>query len=866
MPHGGGYYPQRDERESRESLRSGTGFVDEDDYERLRQPYGKSKASIFFSALGFITMGVVLAVGVMYFLDFSHNYHDGEKLDRLLENQQSLEEQVFFQLKVLQALYGNNVTWPPLIIGQGGLGIPSPSPSPSPTPSPGLRRDVGEQSLPHLTRNTRFNSRAETLDLEGAEVGVYQSLEEFKISVDNQLEVREASFARENVKTNGEFLYDIHDQIEANQYLFETIIKGSSLVEEPEWPQWSRDANGHVHASPAVSNIDLSNVQTLTTKCDLSNGPGTKAANAMVTVRGDLAYVSNKDTGDMYCYNRFTCTEVWHVSVEQIFEDHIPAAGSDAKVNASISNIPSRHSPSLYRTADGAERLIFGAPSDRFGAVMNGDAFGEGLSTYIISLDAYTGEYAWHTKTSDSAVPEDFMAHYAGSPTIEGNAVYFGTSSFTNVFTAFGLPCTFIGSLAKYSLEDGSEIWKTYTLPTGLDPGNWCGASVWARISVDPELGANGLVISGTGNTHYHPESVETCYATYDDDPTLFSAASIACHADAVSTYNHPILSDSMFALDLANGSIVWSFTPGGLDTFNTACPSFGFNPRNGSGLGCHGFKGPDWDFAGSFPIVDFGDHKRVMGGSKSGMAWGLNALTGEVFWAQDLGPGGTLGGVHWSGSYNPKTNLFYAANSGDSAISGYDNAVLSSFNVITDNTWVCNGGTVHAIDVLSGNIVWQTYDPHANVSLDGVGTFPESCWEFSSNSFAVERFKDAWPRFNSAGAELNSTNTATLGIPCNVDDLTGPEVLANPTFARIHGVASVTDEVLAVPSITGNMYMLDASTGNCVHHVSCPDGAIYGGATLVDNQMIVQCGYGSFVPEWIGPGNGNVTRIFELA
>lgn len=931
----GAYSRQRDDRDSHEPLHSGGGFTDEEDYRNLADPKSSGMAKCS-AVLNIVLLVAVLAMAGMFYADFSKNYHDNEKLDRLLANQQSLELTEFYQLKVLQGAWGPEVVWPPLFIGEGGLNIPSPTPSPSPSPV-GLRRGEENTYDEHAREFVHPESRSKhTLSIgTSLSTGLCESFERYKVRLDDQLEVRASAGKRSDHKTNGEAIYDIDAQTKGgcgnddddddddecacaseitaaatsiinhvtiqtgntnsiintgnteilhkieevkcqvdingqccddNQNLLETIVESSGLVQDEGWPQWTREANGHVFAPPAVSDINLANVQNLTFKCDLSNGPGTKAANAMVSVRGNFAYVTNKDTGDIYCYDRYSCEEVWKTRVEQVFEDHIPASGSDAKVNASISNIPSRHSPALFRTADGQERLIIGAPSDRFGAVMNGAGLGFGLSTYILCLDAHTGEYVWHSKTSDNATPEDFLAHYAGSPTIQGDHVFFGTSSFANVFTLFGLPCTFIGNLAKYSLVDGSLVWKTYTLPTGLGAGSWCGASVWARISVDTELGANGLVISGSGNGHYHPESVETCYTNYTNDPEFFSQASIDCHADAVATYNHPIMTDTAFALDLATGAIVWSFTPGGLDTFNVACPAFGHNPRTGGGMGCQGFKGPDWDFAGSFPIVDFGDHKRVMATSKSGMAWGLNALTGTPYWAQNLGPGGTLGGGHWSGSYNPKTNLFYANNAGDASISGYDGAVLSSYNILTENTWVCNGGTVHAIDVLSGNIVWETYDAHANVSLNGVGTFPSSCWDFSSNSFTVEKFKKAWPRFNSAGANINSTLTATLGVPCDKNTLTGPANLANPTFARLHGVVSVTEEVLAVGSITGNLYMLDASTGNCVHHLACPKGGIYGGAVMVDNQLIVQCGYGTFVPEWIAEAGGNVTRIFELA
>ena len=648
--------------------------------------------------------------------------------------------------------------------------------------------------------------------------------------------------------------------IETIAGLVREVINNGKTEEDKNNRIWTRTIDGHVHTPTTATTIDISNVATLAPKCDLTfarAGLDSVGSNAQVTVLGDLIFFPNVDTGDIWCYNRFSCELVWHKIMAQIFEDHVPAEGSDVKVNAATSVLSMRNALTLFRTPEGAEQIIMGVPAERFGCTVNGDSYCEGLSTYLVTVDAYTGDFVWSKKTSDSSEPSDFMAHYAGSPVVEGDYVYFGTASFANVFTLFGLPCTFRGSVEKFSLVDGTSIWKKYMLPNITE---WCGASVWSRMAIDVDA---DMIYFGTGNAHYHPAVVDECFEPYTS-PTNFSAGTIACHAFAETTYGVPIPTDSLVALDLTTGAFVWTFTPGGLDTFNTACPEFGPNPRDGGGYGCNGFKGPDWDFGGNTMLVEVGDSKLVVAGGKSGAAYGVDHITGAYVWGVNLGPGGTLGGNHWAGAYNPHTNLAYFVNSGDAALDGYSGKPLGAYNIIAGDTWICNGGTVHAVNPIDGVVVWQTYDAYANNSING--TFPPECWEFTAVSFSTESFKLDFEFHNTAGYELNHTTTARLGAACNTDTINGPSNLALATFARIHGVTAPTDTVVAVPSMTGNIYLHDAATGDCVHAVSCPKGGVYGGATFIDNQMIVQCGYGKFVPDWVGVTNGNMTRVFELA
>ena len=651
------------------------------------------------------------------------------------------------------------------------------------------------------------------------------------------------------------------------------IEDNTNTVEVLGWPQFGREANGHGYAPPQVSDINRDTVVDLDTKCDMPMA-AFSTHNGNPSVRGDLVYYTDTSTGTLYAYNRRTCTEVWKKVMAEVFEANVPATGADVKIVAASSVVTARQAPALYRRDNGQEVALYTVPSDRFSCVANGQPFCGGLSTYVIELDAHTGEFSRQAKVTDYAVTEEFFAHHAGAPTLVEDSLMFGTSSFGNVFTIFGIPCTHIGQVQRFDLINFTTTWKTYTLPTGTGAGGWCGASVWGRIAVDLEEGANGIVVAPTGNTHYHPADVEACFTSYPDisDPLVWSQANIDCHAVAVGLYSHPILSDALFGLDFATGAILWDFVPGGLDTFNAACPQFGPNARTGGGVGCHGFKGPDWDFGGAVAIADLGHEKRVLAGQKSAYIYALELVSGDPRWSVKTGVGALLGGAHWGGHYNPTTQMFIVNEAGDGAVDPYDQSGftrVSSYRVLgggPDNggAWLCNMGSTHGIDAHTGNIVWQAYDPVGNVtSANGETDFPDFCWNADQQTQSTEVFGLAFNLSNTAGQALNASATSSLAVPCARGSLTGPANLNDPSNARNHGSIAGTDDVVAIGSLTGNVYMLDSRTGNCLHSVACSAGAIYSGVTMADNQMFVQCGYAQTgTPDLLG----NTTRIFELS
>ena len=104
---------------------------------------------------------------------------------------------------------------------------------------------------------------------------------------------------------------------------------------------------------------------------------------------------------------------------------------------------------------------------------------------------------------------------------------------------------------------------------------------------------------------------------------------------------------NSIVALDLATGALVWGKKLGGADAWTAAC-FMGPNATN-----CPNPAGPDYDF-GQAPMLltscrdKLGCKQMLAVGQKSGIVWGLLPETGKMAWWRQVGPGGITGGMMW--------------------------------------------------------------------------------------------------------------------------------------------------------------------------------------------------------------------------
>lgn len=276
--------------------------------------------------------------------------------------------------------------------------------------------------------------------------------------------------------------------------------------------------------------------------------------------------------------------------------------------------------------------------------------FGD-LSGNLYALDAQSGELLWEVELD--AHPK---ARVTGTPLLHEDRIYVPVSSWSTVGGEHSQGCCmFRGSLSSVDVKTGKVLWKTYTIPDEPKPLNLVssdghdlygpsGSAIWSPPALDVK---RQLIYIGTGNT-YTGEAIN---------------------------------SDSILALNLADGNIVWSqqLTPN--DVWVPGC-------KNRKDESCKIKKGPNFDIGSPPMLVSLlGEKDLIIVGQKSGVAYALNPDNkGNIVWRYRAGEGGDAGGIVW----------------GSAADNQY------AYFPVSDIT-TPNPGGLHAVNLENGKPVWHT-------------------------------------------------------------------------------------------------------------------------------------------------------------
>ncbi len=296
-----------------------------------------------------------------------------------------------------------------------------------------------------------------------------------------------------------------------------------------------------------------------------------------------------------------------------------------------------------------------------------GPRAGGGVTAYlgdqaanVYAIDAADGKILWKVKVDDYA-----QAAVTATPQLHGGVVYVPVSSREE--SKVGDPlypcCAFRGSVVALDAATGQQAWKSYAIaqqaaPSGKNSAGTVivgpsGAAIWNTPSIDEQ---RGLLYVGTGN-NFSPPATAT--------------------------------SDSVVAFSLKSGAMTVLRQFGPDDIWNASCR----RPDREQAV-CPVAESPDADFAASPVMVTTKTGQPLLvAGNKSGSVWALDpAAGGKTVWDQQVGQGGTGGGVLWGMAvgedrvYVP--NGFFDAKRPDAA------------------------GGLTALDLNTGRVLWSAPNP----------------------------------------------------------------------------------------------------------------------------------------------------------
>ena len=253
----------------------------------------------------------------------------------------------------------------------------------------------------------------------------------------------------------------------------------------------------------------------------------------------------------------------------------------------------------VFQATGPVRSAVLAVPLGDKHALLFGDTTG-----WFYSVEAETGRLLWKKR------PEPHEAtRLTGAPLAYQGTVFVPIASWEESRTTNPeYPCcSFRGSVVALRIKDGAQVWKSYMIAekakqTGENQWGPSGAGVWSAPTLDTKRGV--------------------LYVTTGDN---YSAPATA-------------MSDSVVALDLTTGRVVWSkqTTPG--DVWNTLCSTKGDCP------------GPDYDYGSSVILEKIENGRDVLlAGQKSGIVYALDPdRKGAILWQVRVGQGGTNGGVQW--------------------------------------------------------------------------------------------------------------------------------------------------------------------------------------------------------------------------
>lgn len=338
------------------------------------------------------------------------------------------------------------------------------------------------------------------------------------------------------------------------------------------------------------------------------------------------------------------------------------------------------------------------------------------------AVDAETGELLW-TQSVDSHP----SAAVTGSVSAHEGRLYVPVSSNEDVGPLdIGYACcTHAGAVVALDARSGTILWRTSTIEepprvigqtdTGTDIVGPSGASVWNTPSISKR---HGLLFVGSGNNHSRPASAR---------------------------------SDSILAMDLRSGDVVWSHQAQVGDAWNAACLWMVSDQS-----GCPSPVGPDIDFGATTMLVSVEDRELLVAGAKSGVLHVFDAATGEVLWKRRVSQGGPEDGIRYGMAtrdgvlYVPSTDSRDDPNHGENARPGLYAIALAEGEPLwsIDRETLCAepggcndeigapplvldellfvgavDGVLYALDRATGEVLWRFDTARTFTTLRGTST-----------------------------------------------------------------------------------------------------------------------------------------------
>ena len=609
---------------------------------------------------------------------------------------------------------------------------------------------------------------------------------------------------------------DDDDTCSSTKLDYESFFKRADVANVRSWPSWARDHSSS-RFNPHIYRIERKNLGVL-------EGPfiyttdGNSGVSSTITIddngiayfpdRGTESALTGIDNAKIYAVDLATLATVWKREVSE----YSPDLKTYVRVSLSEYTGPSGNA-NLVFCDQGTRGLNCSTTIVGNTTILPDPACG----AYCYGVDKASADLLWSTQMTDQVT-----GIITSSPNVVGQTAYLGLSSTESSIAAdpFYPCCDFVGHYYSLDLNYGEINFDEVTL-YGSASQNLSGASVWA--SAPPYDADTGRVVFGTSNLYNLNDNLTSCLAEPDATP-------FTCAFDGINM-------DSVFALSADTFNRRWINKAQGVDAWNVACL---FDPK---GPNCPDPEGPDYDFgAGAVIYTNECGRKYVTALAKSGILWSYDLITGQVIWRTYVGTGATL------------INSWGIAFDGEKIYIAHGNTNRKTYRTL-DGTIRCDGYWA-AVDAFTGEIKWLTPVPNSRAS--------GACPLLTADPALTHVLPQDVLLYSDRG-------DAPIYAPGPVSDQPNPQpdaVRDTSQYSELHGAVIVAADLMWSGAMNGYMYALDISNGYIVEGLRCPEGSIYGSASIAQvgeddtEYLAFGCGYGN---PGFGGLPGNKVMVYKI-
>eukprot|EP01084_Bolivina_argentea_P245557 411104_1 len=568
------------------------------------------------------------------------------------------------------------------------------------------------------------------------------------------------------------------------------------------------------------SHLEQENIVLLEQKCVYNSTGG--AFTGYITVdNDDRAYFVDSSRFVM-SINIDGCSINWKVNLSDI-------GISDA--------LMSRNSITLFRTSNKRKGLLLGTPN---GALRPFNW----SSCYAVALDITDGSLIW--KTEITANDTDSAMCHAHGFMVDNNWAYGGFSS--DIETIAPNPRYYSrGRVFKININNGELVNVWYTIPKSANnndasEGFYSGASIWPLHSI-----IDDYYVFGTGNLFTYPHKTEQCmlgntsHLPLDDVRPYNPCGVDVSHVLKWRCLEHNIHTDSLIILNKKSFKLVAAIPFAGVDGWGWYC----WNRPSSIDPGyCPAVLGPDAD-AVAIATYHYNGQAYAAVGQKSGQFYVVEIPSGVVKISKKVGPWGIPGGANPFTMAVDEKNMIaiytFRGNAGE----------ITYRYKMADGTTVCDLGSVHAIDLLTGYTIWQWIHPYGKIG------------DISCNNSLYDEYIDVTVD-GSCERSFNGSNMLPANETCinviipPIDSLREP--IDSKLRATLIGAATISNNMVFIPTETGEVWIHNIENGEFIKVLQCPDyqiqengtmhwnrEGIRSGVTIYDDKVLFMC-YGQMV------------------